>query len=105
MPETNLDFTTEPSKILELLEQSKEGGTCIAIKSEQLGLDVVITAVDDVFSESERYRVVLKHYDTSGYILPTNKLFLEDIDAVCPFSTTFKNPIQEQVDKDRPWFF
>lgn len=105
MPEKNLNFVKEPSSILRLLQQSQSGGTCIGIKSARLGNDIVITAVDKVLEHEGRHKVILKHYDTSGYILPTNKLYLDEISAVCEFSTPFTNPIKDQLEKDRPWHF
>ncbi len=105
MPEKNLNFVTEGSEILNLLQRSKDGGTCIAIKALRLGTDIVVTAVEELLKEGDRHKVILKHYDTSGYILATNKLYLHEIEAVCPFSTLFPNPIKDQVEKDRPWYF
>jgi hypothetical protein len=105
MPEKNLNFVKEPSSILRLLQQSQSDGTCIAIKSARLGDDIVITAVDELLEEQGRHKIILKHYDTSGYILSTNKIYLEEITSVCAFSTPFKNPIKDQLEKDRPWYF
>ena len=81
MPEKNLNFVKEPSSILRLLQQSQSGGTCIAIKSARLGNDIVITAVDEVLEHEGRHKIILKHYDTSGYILPTYTLYLDEISA------------------------
>jgi hypothetical protein len=97
-----LNFLSEPSDILKALLNSKEEGTSIGIKANDFGIDPIITAVENIIFEESQTLIILKHYDSSGYILPSYKINLLNITAVYPFATPFKNPILNNLEKDKP---
>lgn len=101
----DITFFTHQTEILQALLQSKEEGNSIGIKSAALGPETIITAVEDIHFGEGQTIIVLKHYDSSGYMLPCHKLNLAEIDLVCPFTTRFENPILTSLDKDKTWFF
>jgi hypothetical protein len=100
-----LNFLNSPSDILRALVACKAEGTSIGIQSTALGSETIVTSVEDIIFEEGQTIVVLKHYDTSGYILPSHKLNIEQIEAVYPFSTPFVNPYINNISKDKTWFF
>jgi hypothetical protein len=100
-----LCFLSAPQDVLNALNESKEQGTCIGIKCPALGDDILITAVDEITSDQGEPLIHFKYYDSSGYILPSHKARLSEIDLVCPFSTPFTNPYLNNIDKEKPWFF
>jgi hypothetical protein len=100
-----LNFLTGPSEILQALLKSKDEGIAIGIKATCLGGDTVITGVEDIHFGDGRTLIILKQYDHTGYILPVHKINLLEIQAVCPFTTSFINPFLNNIDKDKSWFF
>jgi hypothetical protein len=100
-----LNFLTDQSSILQALLKSKEDGTAIGLRSSALGPDTVITGVEDIVFAEGHTIVVLKHYDSSGYILPSHKVNLLEIQSICPFSTPFSNPYLQNFGKEKNWFF
>lgn len=101
----DITFFNHQAEILQALLQSKEDGSSIGIKSAAFGPETIITAVEDIQFGEGQTMIVLKHYDSSGYMLPCHKLDLSEIEAVCPFTTRFENPILSNLDKDKTWFF
>jgi hypothetical protein len=99
------NFLNTPSDILKALLGSKEDCTTIGIQSTALGPEIIVTCVEDIIFEEGNTCVVLKHYDTSGYILPSHKIKLNEIEGVFPFATRFVNPYISNIDKDKTWFF
>jgi hypothetical protein len=102
MAAKELNFLSEPSDILKALFNSKEEGTSIGIRADDFGIDPIITAVENIIFEEGQTLIVLKHYDTSGYILPSYKVNLLNITAVYPFASAFKNPILNNLEKEKP---
>jgi hypothetical protein len=105
MATRDLNFLSSPHDILNALLQSKENGTSIGIKAHVLGPETIVTAVEDVIFEDTLTLIVFKHYDTSGYILPSHKITLAEIQSVYPFATQFVNPYLSNLGKDKSWFF
>jgi hypothetical protein len=101
----DLNFFDSPHDILNALLQSKEQGTSVGIKSNCLGQEMVTTAVEDIIFHDTHTVIVVKHYDGSGYILPSHKINLLEIQAVFQFNTPFVNPYLKSIDKDKSWFF
>jgi hypothetical protein len=102
---TELCFLSTPKDILDALQESKAQGTCIGVKSSTLGEDILVTAVEEITSDNGEPLIHFKYYDSFGYILPSHKARLSEIDLVCPFSTPFTNPYLNNIDKEKPWFF
>lgn len=100
-----LNFIHSKEDILKALLQCKEEQTSIGIQSDALGTETVVTGIEDIVIEDTRTLVVLKYYDTTGYILPSNKIVLEEIQAVFPFATTFENPYLNNLNKGKSWHF
>jgi hypothetical protein len=98
------DFIVEPGGILSAVATSLENGTAIGIYSQALGNTMCITGVDDLFVDGDNTLVVLKKYDMSGQIFERHTLMLHEITSVCPFTTPFKNPFLEKVEKDNDWY-
>ena len=89
---TNGDFSISSKEILEALMISKEHGTSIGIKASAFGPDYFITAVENIILEEGQTLVQLKHYDSTGYILPSYKINLLEIQSTLSFRTPFRNP-------------
>ena len=100
-----LNFLEGRADILQALMKSKEEGTAIAIRATVLGMEPIVTAVEDVSFDDGLTIIVLKHYDATGYILPSKRLNLLEIQSVCPFTTPFSNPYLQNLNKDKSWFF
>jgi hypothetical protein len=101
-----LDLATSKDEILKILMTSKENGNTIGIKSDPLGDGFVMTAVDDILLEDGGETIIiLKRFDITGFMLPTNMLPLQSIKAACPLMSEFKNPVLKNLDKSRSWFF
>jgi hypothetical protein len=94
-----VEFITEQNKILDALTHSKAHGTAVAITSPALGAGYYITAVCDIFlgEEDGDILIALKPYDITGYIFPRNKVYLFEIQSVCPFKSTFENPYFKSI--------
>jgi hypothetical protein len=103
--EKEINFLQAPDEILKALLLSKEKGTLIGIRSNVLGSQTIITAVEDIIFEEGQTYIILKYYDASGYILPSHKIDLQHIEAVIPFSTPFHNPILDNLSKNKSWSF
>jgi hypothetical protein len=99
----NLTFGTQ--KILRILFDSKENGNTIGIRSPLLGEGFFITAVDDIILQEGETTILFKPFDVTGFMLPTNKLLLADIEAACPLISEFRNPFLKNIARDRSWFF
>ena len=100
-----LEAVKESSAILLIVTKSKEEGKSIAISSPLLGEHFVVTAVEDIITENGETIVQLKPFDSAGYLLPHYRLRISDILAVCPFKSSFKNPILKNFDRPRTWYF
>jgi hypothetical protein len=85
--------------------KSKEEGTSVGIRSISLGPETVVTAVEDIIFEDGQTVVILKHFDSSGYILPSHRINLEDFQAIHSFSTPFINPYIQNIGREKNWFF
>jgi hypothetical protein len=101
----DLNFLTTEPEILKALLQSKQEGTAIGIRAPLLGPETIITAVDDIIFTEENTLIILKSYDSTGYMLPSHKVELPQIQAVYPFATPFTNPFLQNLEKDKTWFF
>jgi hypothetical protein len=100
-----LDFVTERNQILSVIIKCRTDDKCIAVSSPLLGDGFIITGVEEVIKGEGQIIIQLKHYDSTGYILPTNRINLTDIAAVCAFESKFKNPVLKNFDRPRSWFF
>jgi len=88
----NLDEITDSQGILKQLLYSKEHGTVIGINSQVLGRITYLTGIEDILIDDEyNVSVILRPYDTSGYIFPVRKISLDKIQAVKPFTSKFEN--------------
>ena len=79
--------------LLKALGESRRRGTTIGIYSDVLGEGMFMTAVEDIYEDTNEIIIVLKRYDLSGSILQRNTLSLSEIRAVCAFDTQYKNPV------------
>ena len=91
MRRLSMELVTDPGEMLNILNESKRNGTAVGIFAPVLGQEIYVTAVEDILV-NEDVTIVLKSYDTTGYILETNKLKLGEIKSVCPFKSLFENP-------------
>jgi hypothetical protein len=105
MASKDLNFLTTTPEIFKALLQSKDDCTSIAIRVNALGPDPIVTCVEDIIFEDIQTLIILKYYDSTGYLLPSRKINLLEIQGVYPFSTPFVNPYLENVAKDRSWYF
>jgi hypothetical protein len=100
-----LDLAIGSQAILKVVVNSKENGNTIGVKSSALGEGFLITAVEDIILEDGETYILFKPFDVTGFILPTNKLRLAEIDAACPLISEFQNPVLRNIEKDKSWFF
>lgn len=103
--EEDLQFFRDPQEKLRAIMNSLEEGTSIGVKAAALGERVVVTGVQNVLIDEGETVVVLKPYDSSGYILPATRLRLSEISIVMTFLTRFPNPILDNLDREKTWFF
>jgi hypothetical protein len=92
-------------EMLKVLIASKEENKSIGISSPRIGEGFFITAVEDIILVEGETIILFKPFDVTGFILPTNKLRLVDINAVCPLSSEFQNPVLKNFDKNKTWYF
>lgn len=90
------EYICDASEILKRLLESKVKGTIIGVTASTLGTTMVLAGIDDVLL-GKIPMVVLKPYDTYGYILPETKIHLEDISSVRPFASKFQNPFEKKL--------
>ena len=96
MEKLNMELVSEPGEMLNILSESKNGGTAVGVVAPVLGSDIHVTAVEDIVVGDD-ITIVLKNYDITGYMLGTNKLKLGDITSVCPFKSAFENPYMKTL--------
>jgi hypothetical protein len=99
------DLATGPQEILKVIVNSKENGSTVGIRSSLLGQGFFITAVEDIILEEGETSILLKPFDVTGFVLPSNKLRLAEIEAACPLISEYKNPVLRNIEKDKSWFF
>lgn len=93
-----MDFQTEPVKILRILEQSLFDSTLAGIYAPGvLGAGIFITTVEKIFLGVDGVEIMLREYDSTGYILAKNQLSLSDIRRVCSFSSRMANPYLKEL--------
>jgi hypothetical protein len=89
----NLDFVKTRKGIWKELNLSKDSGSLLGVYSPALGEGMFLTKVDDIDSNEVNEIVVFSQYDMSGRILLRNTISLDEIQMVCPFNKTYRNPI------------
>lgn len=93
-----MDFQTEPEKILRMLEQSLFDSTLTGIYAPGvLGPGIFITTVEKIFIGVDDTEILLREYDSTGYILAKNQLRLSDIRRACSFSSPMVNPYLKEL--------
>jgi hypothetical protein len=105
LKEELLDPAKGRNDILSVILKCRADGKSIAVSSPLLGEGFIITGVEDVITEGGETIIQLKHFDSTGYILPVYKINVTDIAAVCAFQSKFKNPVLRNFDRPRSWFF
>jgi hypothetical protein len=100
-----LDLANNAHDVLKILVASKENGNTVGIRSASLGEGFLITAVEDIILEDGETYICLKPFDITGFILPTNRLKLTEIEAACPLISEFQNPVLRNFEKEKKWFF
>ena len=100
-----LNLALSSQEILKIIIESKENGNTIGVSSKLLGEGFFITAVEDIILEESQTTILFKPFDVTGFMLPTNKLTLQEIDAACPLISEFKNPVLKNFEKDKTWYF
>jgi hypothetical protein len=105
MDYSDWNFISGKSEMLGVLMNSKQQNSSVAILAPSIASDMFITAVDDILLEDGKTIIIFKQYDMTGYILPSTKVALDDLESVCPFSSEFRNPYLENYEKNRSWYF
>ena len=96
MENLRMELVSHPDEMLNVLAESKSHGTAVGILAPALGDQMFVTAVDDIII-GESITVILRNYDKTGYMLETNKLKLNEIKSVYPFSSPFENPYLREL--------
>jgi hypothetical protein len=94
------ELVSKPAWIIQELMNSKQYGNAIGISSPVLGAGMFVTAVDDIEFEGLKPIIVLKNFDISGYFFSRNKISVDDIIAVCPFTSKFITPFLSKPLRD-----
>ena len=94
------ELIMKPTRIIQELMNSKQHGNVVGISSPVLGAGMFITAVEDIEFEGLKPIIVLKNFDISGYFLLKNKIPVDEIIAVCPFTSKFENPFLNKDDRE-----
>ena len=103
-----IDIITTRRDIYNALVDSQENQSIIGIASKDLGPGMFMTSVKEIVDEEQDVLIVLNSYDTSGYFLEKNKVYLSSITGVLPFKAVFANPFlkaleaKERQDDDGP---
>lgn len=100
MSKLSTELVSDPGEILSVLTESKQRGTAVGIRAAVLGKEIYVTAVEEIVMGDE-ITIILKNYDTTGYMLETNKLKLGEIASVCPFRSPFENPYMRTLNYSR----
>jgi hypothetical protein len=98
------NFTSNPIEILEALTGSKHEEKMVALIVPSIGEGLFITAVDDIVEEGGEAWIILKHYDSTGFMIERNRIGLSEIVGACTLNSKWKNPFMKIVIKDNvPW--
>jgi hypothetical protein len=87
------DFVKSKKGILKELVISKQSGNLLGVYSRALGEGMFLTGVKDIEQHGKEEVVVFNRYDMSGHILSRTRISIEEIQMVCPFNRTFKDPV------------
>lgn len=101
MDKLSTELVTDPGEILNILTDSKTNGTAVGINARVLGPEIAVTAVEAIIINQD-VTIILKNFDSTGYMLETNKLKLGDIQSVCPFKSPFENPYMRTLKNGKP---
>lgn len=99
------DLTTDSQVILQMLISSKEDGNSIAVASPVLGPGVIMTTVDDIILSDGDAIIRFRPFDSTGYFLATQFVSLHEISGVFPLKSEFPNPVLNNMEKSKAWFF
>lgn len=93
-----MDFETDQQRILEIIRESFSNGTVAGFYAPStLGRGIFITSVEGIAACNGDLEIILKEYDTSGYILPKKRVKLGEIEKVFPFQSQMANPFMKTL--------
>jgi hypothetical protein len=97
-----MEFETDAKAILSLIMESLFNRTLVGIYAPRvLGAGTFITTVEMIALAECGLSIHLKEYDSTGYVLPQNRLKLRDITRICSFASSMENPYLRQLTGDR----
>lgn len=86
------DFVKTRKGILKELIISKTSGNLLGVYSKALGEGMFLTVVENIEADGKEDVVQFNRYDMSGHILARTKVAIDEIEMVCPFNKTYRNP-------------
>src|SRR5688500_16398928 len=95
---TTFDFIRSKKGILRELSLSRESGNVIGIYSNVLGPGMFLTAVETIENAEI---VVVKQNDISGQMLSRTRIWIDEIQMVCPFNKAYRSPVVAITKKER----
>jgi hypothetical protein len=95
-PQITLEMLTDQEEILRTLVESQRCRTIVGVVSPVFGRVTVMTCVESIILD-DRPLIIFMPFDIHGCILPQNKINLEHIKAVQPFSSEYRNPIETRL--------
>jgi hypothetical protein len=90
---TPFEFIKSKKAMLKELAISKELKNIVGVYSDVLGEGMFLTAVDDIERHNGEEIIVFYQYDVTGKLLIRTSIELSEIQMVCPFNKTYKNPV------------
>jgi hypothetical protein len=93
-----IDVITIRDDMYKALIDSEENQSIIGIASKELGPGMFMTSVREIVDDGHDLLIVLNSYDTSGYFLEKNKVYLSSITGIVPFKAMFMNPFLKEVE-------
>jgi hypothetical protein len=87
-----LKFERKRSIVLRELRKSKAEESWIGVHAEVLGVGIVISCVEDLYSRGGQTIVVLKPYDILGHPIENRHVSLNEIESVCSFNGRYQHP-------------
>jgi hypothetical protein len=87
------EFVKSKKAILKELVISKKIKNVVGVYCDVLGEGMFLTAVEDIERTESAEIIVFYQYDITGRLLIRTRVELDKIQLVCPFNTTYENPL------------
>jgi hypothetical protein len=90
------DFVKTKKGMFRELMISKQANNIIGVFCKAFGEGMFLTAVEDLEEDMNSKVIVFHPYDITGRLLRRTRIDLREIEMVCPFNKTYKNPLSSE---------